>query len=210
MAKETKRKQVKYTPEQKQEALALLHVYTSKQVSEMLHIPSSTVRTWEKALKESAGSFKAFAGSTATETVEQAVESVEFADESKNTLAQNARTQASSSPMANAKFIDGTEKLALKALDALNARIELACSNVQEIGELKKFILDHKEEVLTGKDREVYSDGAIMQLLKKLETLEVIRVGELSTVLGVAYDKHALASGKPTERLDISFEDYPE
>ena len=210
MAKETKRKQVKYTLEQKQEALALLHVYTSKQVSEMLHIPSSTVRTWEKALKESASSFKAFAGSTATKTVEQAVESVEFADESKNTLAQNTRTQATSSPMANAKFIDGTEKLALKALDALNARIELACSNVQEIGELKKFILDHKEEVLTGKDREVYSDGAIMQLLKKLETLEVIRVGELSTVLGVAYDKHALASGKPTERLDISFEDYPE
>lgn len=210
MAKETKRKQVQYTPEQKQEALALLHVYTSKQVSEMLHIPSSTVRTWEKALKESASSFKAFAGSTAAETVEQAVESVEFADESKNTLAQNARTQATSSPMANAKFIDGTEKLALKALDALNARIELACSNVQEIGELKKFILDHKEEVLTGKDREIYSDGAIMQLLKKLETLEVIRVGELSTVLGVAYDKHALASGKPTERLDISFEDYPE
>ena len=202
-----KRKTATYTPEQKQQALALLRVHTTKEVAEMLGIPRTTVKTWEDRLKKAAERVDL----ADEEPVEAIVERDEGDEASAMVFDQNASTSAGA-PVGvdNAKFVEGTSRLALKSLEALNARIEMACDDLKAIGELKRFILENKESVLSGLDREIYPEGAVLALFRKLDDIEIIRVKDLATVLGVAYDKYALASGKPTGRVEVGFEDYAE
>ena len=68
---------------------------------------------------------------------------------------------------------------------------------------LKRFAMKYyPEEQLA--DEEIRQDGAISPQVKesfcrKLQTLEVQRLGELATAMGVLYDKRALAQGEATE-----------
>lgn len=50
----------------------------------------------------------------------------------------------------------------------------------------------------------------MVELLDKIRNLTVIKTSELTTIMGVSYDKYALASGGCTERVGVSFEDMPE
>ena len=84
----------------------------------------------------------------------------------------------------------------------------------QEAGEVLRkslLLLDRRittalegEEELAALLREIRQDGAISPQVKesfcrKLQTLEVQRLGELATAMGVLYDKRALAQGEATE-----------
>ena len=83
----------------------------------------------------------------------------------------------------------------------------------QEAGEVLRkslLLLDRRittalegEEELAALLREIRQDGAISPQVKesfcrKLQTLEVQRLGELATAMGVLYDKRALAQGEAT------------
>lgn len=187
-----KGKREQYTPERKAQALALLYVKSLSQVAAESGIPKSTLKGWRDAMK--------------------ACEQDGTPCEQQAPVAQSASTSAKARARGidEAVFVEETARLTMKTLETLNVRIETACGNLKEVYELRRFILDNKELVLSHKDREKYPDGAVTALLSKLEKLEVINMGDLSKTLGIAYDKYALASGKATTRVAVGFEDYPE
>lgn len=48
------------------------------------------------------------------------------------------------------------------------------------------------------------SDGERRELLRKLSAVRIDDIGKLSTVMGVLYDKSALASGEATQEVNLS------
>lgn len=188
----TKSKKEQYTPERKAQALALLSIKSLSAAAAETGIPKSTLKGWRDAVR----------------ACEQDGTLCEQQDSSAQSASPSAGARARS--IDEAKFLEETARLTMKTLETLNVRIETACGNLKEVYELRRFILDNKDLVLSHKDRERYPDGAVKELLAKLEKMEVISVSDLSKTLGIAYDKHALASGKPTGRVEVGFEDYAE
>jgi len=106
------------------------------------------------------------------------------------------------------EFINEAWKVTINSVKLLNKKVEKATNDLGEIDSLCAFILEHKKEVLNDAG---FGNQEIVELFNKLRGLEVIRVGEISSVMGTAFDKYQLASGGATERVDItSFEQYPE
>lgn len=48
----------------------------------------------------------------------------------------------------------------------------------------------------------------LLNLVKELQQMKTIKVGELSTLIGTMYDKQALASDEPTENVNVKLEDF--
>lgn len=195
MAEEKKCNRRIYTEAEIEEALSLLHVLPMTKVSEKLGIPKTTISRWYDKMKK---------GETVHPTPQKGQGKGETVSE------QNAHTIAEARASKVDEFINKSWGLAETTLEQLNCRVKRAKDTLDEIDELKNFILNNRDKVLSGEDRDRYSNGAIVELLRKLEKMEVIKINELATVFGVAYDKFALASGKATARVQVGFEDYAE
>ena len=92
-----------------------------------------------------------------------------------------------------AEFVDKASTIIDKGLKLLDRRITTALDNEQEL------------ELLLG-EIEVDSDinaQSKKALISKIKSLEVQKLGEITTAIGTMYDKRALARGESTENSDI-------
>lgn len=80
------------------------------------------------------------------------------------------------------------------ALRLISRRIRAASASMDE---LEKLIA----EAARAGD---ISDGERRELLRKLSAVRIDDIGKLSTVMGVLYDKSALASGEATQEVNLS------
>ena len=175
-----------HSKEIKEKALAMLMTKSQLEVSKKLKVPVATICRWKK---------------TSDKEMEIDASRSEIEMENKKNEIASRKEQMD-------EFIKEAWKATINSIKLLNKRVEKATRDLDEIDETMQFIKDHKEELL--KDSEM-SNEKITFLFEKISKLQEIKISELSTIMGTAFDKYQVASGGATERIEVtSFEQYPE
>lgn len=180
----------KYTIALKEEAIALLHIKPFEEVrsilnnSHNLNIGKSTLHKWKTA----SGLFKD------NKVIQQ--EQLELT----SMCEEERREQVS-------KFVATTWEATLNTAEAINKQIKSISEDTERVSQLIDFILTNASEV--SKECGIRYDE-IRELMVVLRRLKDFKIKDLATVLSVTYDKHALATGKSTQNVSLSFEDMPE
>ena len=103
------------------------------------------------------------------------------------------------------RFIEQAQRIIDKASNLLEIKIDKAVKSEQDGQEL----LEQLEATLreAGASEEVIK-SKVDDLRKVLSKSTVDNVSQISTVLGTIYDKKALAEGKSTQNMNLSFEGF--
>lgn len=94
------------------------------------------------------------------------------------------------------EFVEKANKIIDKATDLLDKRLTLALQNEDEIETLIDTVMNVKDEDMKTKEK--------LEIAKKLSKIQLNSLNEISTTLGVIYDKKALASGENTSNVGIN------
>lgn len=178
----------KYTISQKERAVSLLYAKPLCDVVKETGIPKTTLARWKKELN---------------------IPTIAPTGTARNAERNEVQKNINIARAENVKqFVDEAWSVTLGSIKELNKRIQRQANALDEIRVLEHFILENREVVLAGETE--FTKSVVVELLKKIRDLEVIRTSELATIMGVSYDKYALASGGATGRVSVSFEDMPE
>ena len=94
------------------------------------------------------------------------------------------------------EFVDKASAIIDKGLKLLDRRINTALEHEDELDELI-------DEIFTT-DKEEISQDEKKALVNKIRSLQVQKLGEITTAIGTLYDKRALAKGETTQNESIN------
>ena len=168
----------------KEIALALLATNMSvPRVAERLNLKVSTVKGWK---------LKALA-------IEKAIEEGKITDDGELKL--------------NETRLKNKQNFVNNAWNLINESMEVAHKRVTRSNKLEENIDLVAKAMKANANRIQEETGitwfALLDIIKELQSMKAVKVGELSTLIGTMYDKQALANGEATQNVrDITVEEY--
>lgn len=104
------------------------------------------------------------------------------------------------------KFVNNAWRVIESSMTIAKKRVERAVYFEQRIDAVAEAITKH-HEALTRETGIAWD--ALCEIVKELQGFKTLRLGEVSTLLGVMYDKQALINKEPTGMLEVKkFEDF--
>lgn len=185
MPKGSSRKGMTWTDEAtKERALALLATNLSAtRVAEMLNIKVSTVRTWAKIASDK----------------EKAIAEGKIQDSGEIKLNETRLENKK-------KFVDNAWNLINESMEVAQKRVTRSNKLEENIDLVAKAMKDNAKRI---EDATGIGWFALLDIIKELQAMKSVKVGELSTLIGTMYDKQALANGEATQNVrDITVEEY--
>lgn len=185
MPKGSSRKGMTWTDEAtKERALALLATNLSAtRVAEMLNIKVSTVRTWAKIASDK----------------EKAIAEGKIQDSGEIKLNETRLENKK-------KFVDNAWNLIHESMEVAQKRVTRSNKLEENIDLVAKAMKDNSKRI---EDATGIGWFALLDIIKELQAMKSVKVGELSTLIGTMYDKQALANGEATQNVrDITVEEY--
>ena len=185
MPKGSSRKGMTWTDEAtKERALALLATNLSAtRVAEMLNIKVSTVRTWAKIASDK----------------EKAIAEGKIQDSGEIKLNETRLENKK-------KFVDNAWNLINESMEVAQKRVTRSNKLEENIDLVAKAMKDNAKQI---EDATGIGWFALLDIIKELQAMKSVKVGELSTLIGTMYDKQALANGEATQNVrDITVEEY--
>lgn len=183
-----------YNDDIREKALALLIVNNNvAYVAEKLGLPYTTVRQWKlNAEKKSGAKFDI------TKTVKE-----DKSDNEKKNVKKECKLESNFVELRTKKkmeFIDKAWELIDDSIAVANKRIKRARTLEDNIDIVASAIIKN-----AGKITEATGIGwfSLLDLVKELNSMKSPKIGELSTMIGVMYDKQALSQGEATAIQDI-------
>lgn len=185
MPKGSSRKGMTWTDEAtKERALALLATNLSAtRVAEMLNIKVSTVRTWAKIASDK----------------EKAIAEGKIQDSGEIKLNETRLENKK-------KFVDNAWNLINESMEVAQKRVTRSNKLEENIDLVAKAMKDNAKRI---EDATGIGWFALLDIIRELQAMKTVKVGELSTLIGTMYDKQALANGEATQNVrDITVEEY--
>lgn len=113
----------------------------------------------------------------------------------------------------NETRLKNKQKFVNNAWDLINESMEVAHKRINRSNNLEENIdLVAKAMKMNAKQIEDTTGitwFALLDIIKELQAMKSVKVGELSTLIGIMYDKQALANGEATQNVrDITVEEY--
>lgn len=96
------------------------------------------------------------------------------------------------------EFIDKASQIINKGLKLLDRRINTALEHENELDLLIYEIFQS--------DKDELSQDEKLRLVNKIKSIQVQKLGEITTAIGTLYDKRALAKGDSTQNTKVSVE----
>lgn len=168
----------------KERALALLATnLPATRVAEMLNLKVGTVRTWKKVAVDK----------------EKAIERGEIQDD--------AELKVNATRLENKKnFVNNAWNLINESMEVAHKRISRLNKFEENVDIVANAIKKNADKICTDVGIGYFD---LVNLIKELQSLKGVKVGELSTLIGTMYDKQALANGEATQNVrDITVEEY--
>ena len=168
----------------KERALALLATnLPATRVAEMLNLKVGTVRTWKKVAVDK----------------EKAIERGEIQDDAELKV--------------NATRLENKKNFVNNAWNLINESMEVAHKRISRLNKFEENVDIVANAIKKNADKICADVGIgyfdLVNLIKELQSLKGVKVGELSTLIGTMYDKQALANGEATQNVrDITVEEY--
>lgn len=168
----------------KEMALALLATNkTAPRVAEMLNLKVGTVKNWELQARAK----------------EKAIAEGKIKDDGELKL--------------NETRLKNKQNFINNAWNLINESMEVAHKRVTRSNKLEENIdlVANAMKANAKKIEDTTGIGwfALLDIIKELQAMKAVKVGELSTLIGTMYDKQALANGEATQNVrDITVEEY--
>lgn len=175
---------IKIDDQTKEMALALLATNKSApRVAEMLNLKVSTVKSWELKAKEK----------------EKAINEGKLKDDGELKLNETRLKNKK-------KFVDNAWNLINESMEVAQKRVTRSNKLEENIDLVAKAMKDNAKRI---EDATGIGWFALLDIIKELQAMKSVKVGELSTLIGTMYDKQALANGEATQNVrDITVEEY--
>lgn len=98
------------------------------------------------------------------------------------------------------EFVEKADNIINKGTKLLDKRLSTALERQQELDLLLDTVYDVSDDDMKPKEK--------LEIAKKLSRIQLNGLSEITTAIGTIYDKRALALGKSTSNMSITYEDY--